>query len=274
MSLFTINDEQCNRDGICADVCPVKIIGFKENEPPFPLKNADALCIECGHCVAICPKEAFENKNIGASEFSSVQGGLSLTPEQVEYFVRSRRSIRAYKDKVVDRETIEKILNIAAYAPTGHNAQEVYWSVITGKERILKLVETAVDWMNSMLEGGARFEGSDLLKHCVMAWGKGVDVVCREAPHVIVAHSPKENPTGDMDCIIALTHLDLIAPSFGLGTCWAGILNMGVLLWPPMQEVLVIPEGHKYYGGMMLGYPNYKYKLLPPRSKAKVTWGG
>ena len=104
------------------------------------------------------------------------------------------------------------------------------------------------------------------------SWGKGIDLVCRNAPHVIIAHSPKTNPSGNTDCTIALAHLDLIAPSFGLGTCWAGILNMAVLLWPKMKEVLALPDGHKYHGAMILGYPKYKYQSMPPRNSANIIW--
>ncbi len=273
MSLFVIDEKKCKQDGICASVCPLSIIISKKDEYPSPAKKAGDLCIGCGHCAAVCPHGAFNNNNIEPAEYPEIQKELLLSPEQIEHYLRYRRSTRAYKNKSVDRETIQKVLDTAAYAPSGHNAQEVYWTVISGENNIHKLVEGAVEWMRSLLEGNARFEGSDILKHCVNSWEHGKDMVCRSAPHVIVAHSPEMNPTGALDCAIALTHLDIIAPSFGLGTCWAGILNMAESSWPQMKKVLTVPEGHKFHAGMMLGYPKHRYHRLPPRNRAKIIWG-
>ncbi|MBW2539711.1 MAG: 4Fe-4S binding protein, partial [Deltaproteobacteria bacterium] len=32
MSLLTVNQEKCERDGICAEVCPAAIIEFKDKD--------------------------------------------------------------------------------------------------------------------------------------------------------------------------------------------------------------------------------------------------
>ena len=55
MTLFTIDENRCRQDGICADICPVKIIRFTEKKHPSPVKNAEKMCIRCGHCVHACP---------------------------------------------------------------------------------------------------------------------------------------------------------------------------------------------------------------------------
>jgi nitroreductase/NAD-dependent dihydropyrimidine dehydrogenase PreA subunit len=272
MSLFVIDEKLCNQDGICADVCPLKIIEFTENNYPFPGKAAKKMCIGCGHCVTVCPKKAIENIKIEAQKCTPIDKKLILTPEQVEHYIRFRRSTRAYKSSNVDPKIIEKIINVAAHAPSAHNSQQVHWKVMSGQDNIRKMVEKTIEWMNNLLKDSGRFEGSATLKHCVRSWGKGIDLVCRNAPHVIIVHSPKTAPSGSTDCTIALTHLDLIAPSFGLGTCWAGILNMAVLLWPKMKEVLALPDGHKYHGAMILGYPKYQYQSMPPRNSANITW--
>ena len=58
MSLFEVDQDKCNRDGICAAECPLKIIDMKSTGIPAPVNGADALCINCGHCVAVCPTGA------------------------------------------------------------------------------------------------------------------------------------------------------------------------------------------------------------------------
>jgi ferredoxin len=42
----------CVKCGICAEVCPIGIIGLDESGPKL---NNPAACIRCGHCVASCP---------------------------------------------------------------------------------------------------------------------------------------------------------------------------------------------------------------------------
>ncbi|MDH4206717.1 MAG: 4Fe-4S binding protein, partial [Desulfobacteraceae bacterium] len=62
MSLITVDQEKCKRDGICAEVCPVGIIGFKDKDAfPSIIDGGDKLCIRCGHCVAVCPHGAMSH---------------------------------------------------------------------------------------------------------------------------------------------------------------------------------------------------------------------
>jgi nitroreductase len=41
---------------------------------------------------------------------------------------------------------------------------------------------------------------------------------------LVVASAPKEATNGMVDVTLALSYLDLLAPTMGLGTCWAGLL--------------------------------------------------
>ena len=68
----------------------------------------------------------------------------------------------------------------------------------------------------------------------------------RGAPHLVIAHIPENNPVASVDAIIALTHFDLTAPAFGVGTCWAGFLSMAATVYEPLQKVIALPPGRKY----------------------------
>jgi ferredoxin len=61
MTLFTIDHEKCDKDGICALECPAHIIEMTYNVP-VPSDDAEEICIRCGHCVAVCPRAAFTLK--------------------------------------------------------------------------------------------------------------------------------------------------------------------------------------------------------------------
>ncbi|MHB8122411.1 MAG: nitroreductase family protein [Desulfuromonadaceae bacterium] len=56
-----------------------------------------------------------------------VRAELELGSEQVEHFFRSRRSIRTYSPKEMEREKLSRLISIAQYAPSGTNSQQVQW---------------------------------------------------------------------------------------------------------------------------------------------------
>ena len=130
MSLLTIDQSKCKQDGICAAVCPAGVIEFSQGEFPRPALDAEENCINCGHCVAVCPAEAMSHKNLTPAQCPPVQKDLRITPEQCEQFLRARRSIRAYRDKAVPRPEIQRLIEIARCAPTGHNSQCVKWLML------------------------------------------------------------------------------------------------------------------------------------------------
>ena len=95
--------------------------------------------INCGHCVAICPSGAMSHVTMRPEECPPVRSDWSFGPEQVEHFLRSRRSIRAYKKKPVGKEILNRLINIARFAPSGHNLQPVQWLVIYDSDHVQRL---------------------------------------------------------------------------------------------------------------------------------------
>jgi nitroreductase len=193
-------------------------------------------------------------------------------PEQAEHFLRSRRSIRTYQEKPVDRQALEKLIRIASYAPSGHNRQPVQWHIVYDREELRALTAHVIDWMRYMLENQPDMARSMHMDLVVGGWEFGIDTICRAAPHVIVVHGNKMEPTAQAACTIAMTYLELAAPPLGLGGCWAGFFNAAAMFWPPMQKALSLPDGHDAFGSMMIGYPKYRYHRLPLRNQPVMTW--
>lgn len=273
MSLFTINGKKCKQDGICVSECPLKLIEMKEgSSTPTPTADAEERCVRCGHCVAVCPHGAFTHNAIKTGDFSPVRKDLALTTAQAEHFLRSRRSIRSYQEKAVEREKIAGLISIARYAPTGTNSQQVDWIAVSSREEVKKLTGMVIDMIRKMVESKNPFAEKYRLGNAVAAWESGIDTITRGAPALIFVHAPKDYGLAQVDCTSALSYFDLAAPTFGLGTCWAGFVMVGLAQWPPLQQELALPEGHAVFGAMMLGYPKYKYLRLPPRNEARITW--
>jgi nitroreductase len=96
--------------------------------------------------------------------------------------------------------------------------------------------------------------------------------VLRDAPVLIVASAPKEAMNGMVDLTLALSYLELLAPTMGLGTCWAGLLHGALLANPYVKAAVGIPKDHPHHYALMLGYPDVKYYRLPERQKPRITF--
>ena len=272
MNLFEVNLDTCNQDGICAAVCPAGLINLRENAYPAPVDGAEEICIRCGHCVAVCPTGSLTHRNITVDQCAPVRKDYKLTAEQCEHFLRSRRSIRVYKDKPVSQDELAQLIEIARYAPSGHNSQCVQWSVLGNRDELNGLGGIVIDWMRHLIVNMPELAAAMHIEKTVKRWETGADVILRNAPALIVAHAEKDNRTAPAACTIALTYLELAATSMGLGCCWAGYFNAAATTFPPMMKALALPDGHLSFGAMMVGYPKFKYQRLPTRNTPEITW--
>jgi nitroreductase/NAD-dependent dihydropyrimidine dehydrogenase PreA subunit len=272
VSRFSVDAQKCRRDGICVAVCPLGILARGEDAPPEMIRGADGLCISCGHCVAACPYGACSLDTMPAESCPPVRPEWRLSPEQAEHFLRARRSIRVYKQTIVDQGRLERLIRIARYAPSGHNRQPVSWLVLSGPEAVRSIAGHTVDWMRSLCVARPEMAQRLLLDRVVAAWDTGRDLVCRGAPHLVVTHAPRVDVTAPGACTLALAYLELAAPSLGLGACWAGYVQLAALQWRPLQAALALPEGHQFCGGLMVGEPRYRYHRLPARCEPVITW--
>jgi len=62
--------------------------------------------------------------------------------------IKGRRSIRKYKDKKVDRELMEEIIDVVRFAPSWTNSQTPRWTLVEDKEIIEKFATEAVKGFN------------------------------------------------------------------------------------------------------------------------------
>jgi nitroreductase/NAD-dependent dihydropyrimidine dehydrogenase PreA subunit len=273
MRVITIDEQQCKKDGLCAAECPAAIIRLQEDGFPEMVPGGADLCLLCGHCVAVCPQGALSHKHCTREECPPINKKLVLTEPQAVQFLRSRRSVRRYQDKPVEKEKIQRLIEIARYAPTGSNTQLVEWLVVDDKSKIKSIAGLTIDYFRRLLRENPQATAIASLPRAVAAWEAGYDAVLRNAPALIVASAPQEAFNGMIDVTLALCYLDLMAPTVGLGTCWAGMLQRALHFSPSIKEVLGVPAEHPHHYPMMLGYPKVKYYRLPERKPPKITFG-
>ncbi|HNZ07931.1 MAG TPA: nitroreductase family protein [Candidatus Cloacimonadota bacterium] len=269
-----VNPERCTRCNLCASICMMGIIQPASDQalPLIPSDKQDS-CMRCGHCEAFCPSQALVLDYLTGEKLVYTEEDSLIAPHKLALYMRKRRSVRHFKPEPVSRDIITQILEITRYAPTGGNSQTVQWLVIYAREEVQQVAALTIDWMRSI-------QGSDhplaaYVPGIIQGWELGYDPICCHAPHLVFAHIPYEEFVDDRtDAVIALSHFDIAAPAFGVGTCWAGFIRMACDSWQPLRDYLALPDRRRIGYGLFFGYPELKVSAIPRRNKLEVSWRG
>ncbi len=126
MAQLIVDKNKCKKDGICEGECPIAIIKLKDGDGfPELVPGGDEMCLVCGHCVAVCPHGAMSHDQVQIEDSPAIDKNLVIDEYQAVQFLRSRRSIRFFKDETPDKATLQRLIEISRYAPTAGNSQLV-----------------------------------------------------------------------------------------------------------------------------------------------------
>ncbi len=255
---FIVNTEKCTKCGLCLTECPVRIIEM--DSVPFIRDNKEVNCIKCQHCFAVCPEGAISIFGKKAENSIKVSDNIP-NAEDMARLIKTRRSIRQYKDENVDKNLIKEMLETASYSPTGHNKNAVLFTIIDDKESLAKFREMVYDAIKNAHANGTLSEKHEWMMGLVKMWKtKGLDILFRNAPHLIVASAPKKLATPETDSIIALSYFELLANSNKLGVLWNEMVK-GVIdnIDISLKERIGIPENHALGSVLIFGKPAIKF---------------
>jgi nitroreductase len=152
--------------------------------------------------------------------------------------IRSRRSVRGYRDLPVEDEKIRELVEAARLAPSACNSQP--WRFVAARgETKRELVDKAL----GRLVVGNR-------------WAQTAPVVIAACADLsFVTHKVAAQVQGLefhlLDMGIAVEHLVLRAAELGLGTCWIGWFDEA-----EVRRVLKIPKGVRVTALVTVGYPS------------------
>ena len=145
--------------------------------------------------------------------------------------IKTRRSIRRFRETPVPENLLKEVLNAARLAPSADNAQP--WKIIVVRDEQMKQKVT---------------QASNGQKFLVQA--PVVLVVCgipEEAFQTVGGYMSSHV----IDASIALDHVTLAAHSLGLGTCWVAWFKE-----EKVKDILGIPEDVRVVALSPLGYPD------------------
>ncbi|MBW2017754.1 MAG: nitroreductase family protein [Deltaproteobacteria bacterium] len=288
-----INQETCERCGLCVEICPDRIIGKNKSDDIYFRKDRFALCMRCGHCMAICPA-----KSVIVPGLSYEKDFFDLPKGDVDWksfftLISTRRAVRTYKKKPVPRDVLEKIAEAISLAPMGFPPHKIEITIISRRDDIekalpfmVKFYEDLQNWISNpvsrfFMKRRLRPEVFNTLRNHVVPMMKirlpdmknsGEDIFTRGAPVLFLFHANRGAENHSEDLFIALTYGFLAAHALGLGATAVSLVPPAVERIPELRNLFKIPDENEVLGSFITGYLRHRFKRGIRRQLGGVTW--
>ncbi len=152
--------------------------------------------------------------------------------------MEKRHSVRAYSNKKVSQEMIDRIVKAGVLAPTACNFQPVKIVVIESDKSLEKL-SSAANFYNAPLVFAVLAKKDE-------AW-----------------HRPFDGMVSDqIDASIVTDHMMLEATELGLGSVWICYFNPEII-----KNALDIDNGYEVINLLAVGFEDEKSKVVPKKRK-------
>jgi nitroreductase/NAD-dependent dihydropyrimidine dehydrogenase PreA subunit len=267
-----IDKERCNNCGLCAKDCPARLFTYGRN---VQYSDPVGVCLQCGHCIAICPEKAiqfpkegiFEDESYTSDPPSTVVSAVKdpasiINYEQLHLFLASNRSVRQFKADPIPPEIQEQLWATARFAASGGNARSWNFVKLDDPGQISALAKGCKEVMMSLPGSYGEFIKAIHKKN------PDEDMILRKAPLVMVISTPRKFDTDGVNTGIIGLYMQLAALSLGIGSLWVGWAQAPLNIDKDLARTIQM-KGH-CWGVIAFGYPRAKYQRLPPRSPLEI----
>lgn len=174
-----------------------------------------------------------------------------------------KRSVRAYTDEIIPKETLTNLIELGTKASTGSGLEPWGFVIIQGKDEINALSENTKKYL---LENLAQYP----YLHQYESWLKNPEYsVFNKANTLLLIYGNTESHWYVYDCCLAAENIMLAAHSMGIGTCWIGF-GEDTLNTKEFKEKYGVPENYELVCPMSMGY--MKTKMNPPSRRKPVIF--
>lgn len=286
------NHETCTQCGLCAEVCPNRILYSDESGKLATHAELVELCFECAQCMAVCKtKSVFVNGYSYENDFfplPDVNNGANTFRD----LIFTRRAIRNFTSQPVPKALLEKIVEAISYAPPSLPPQKIKLVVVQSKETIrmgLPFMITFYENLTKVIKnpivkriirkevGAEKF--STLNGHVIplmkirmpkLLSGEE-DTITRGAPAMILFLAEKGQDASS-DILIAATYGMIASHSLGLGGSIMDLIPPAINRELQLQQLFEIPKGHSVVSALIIGYPKINYQRGIKKQTKEVTW--
>ena len=255
--MISVDQNKCLRCNLCVKDCIVEVLTPDSAGFPHLSPELERYCLNCQHCLAICPAGALSCHGV-SPEKCALPGKL---PEAEKMFnlLRMRRSCRQYKDENLSPEIMRTLKDSLAWTPTGCNQHKLFFKIIEDKNEMAFFRKKTSAMLKLLIKSGILSLFYPRFKRYLKEILGGKDVVYRNAPHMIIAATPKNAPCKEADPWIALSYFDLYAQSLGVGSCWCGFAVHAFKWNRQLKKRLQLPPGYKIGAILLFGPPAVTY---------------
>jgi len=282
--MVEIDEARCNGCNLCASVC----IGGPIYKGPEVRDDGRIICVECGHCYAICPEDA-----ITLTGFEGFQPHELIEKPPVDgpammALLRGRRSGRMYKEEPVSREHVQELIEAASLAPSAHNGHLTRAYVCYDEGTISRIRERTISYYRRLvwffeLPGfpfiwrlmGLDPEELEVLKYAFRGlWesDKNDDILLYGTKTLLTFTAPRRNAMALGDAWIAAQNAVNYAETIGVATCYNGFLIHAANHDAALRRLLGVAKGEKVVAVLNLGYPKRRYLRSAPRRIMDTVW--
>lgn len=256
--MIKVDPEKCLRCGACFRDCIVEVLKPDEQGFPSLAPELEKYCLNCQHCLAVCPVGAVNCHGVTAERCQPI--GELPSAEKMRNLIRQRRSIRQYKNENLPPEILGELKKSLAWSPTGCNVHNLVFRMVDDKEEMELFRRELTDSVKFWIRTGLMRLVYPGFKRYMKEILNGKDVLFRNAPHMIVAMVPKNAPCAEADPWIALSYFDLFAQTLEVGTCWSGFALHAFQWNRRLKKKLGLPKGYRIGGILLFGKPDVVYK--------------
>lgn len=178
--------------------------------------------------------------------FFNMFGQLTRKDKDIHLIIRTRRSIRRFKQIEIDLELLKQIVQDGSYAATASNKQPWEFIIVNDKNKREQIFEN-IYWL---AQAGKPKEQQ------------------KPTAYIIVLGNPQISECYIYDCSAAIQNILLSAWGYGVGSCWIGSINKDKL-----YEIFKIPKKLEIVAVVALGYPdeNPSIEKIKKLSKSPPT---
>ncbi|OON95099.1 MAG: nitroreductase [Candidatus Epulonipiscioides saccharophilum] len=180
--------------------------------------------------------------------------------------IKERRSVRKYKDEIVDKKTVEDIIEDCRFAPSWGNTQTARYNIITDPKIINELAEKCVSGFVYNMK---------TLKHAknvaVISFVKGKSGAFEKDKAAALGFkdgyvTSKGSAWEVFDSGIATQTFCLSAYDHGVGTCILGVIED-----ENIKKVLSLPDEETVAVIVTFGYPDETPQAPPRKEVAELA---